>query len=44
MIEETQNGSEEHLKHAENDRHLHLVRIEEENFVFGDLPDLEFVR
>lgn len=35
VVEEAEDNSKEHLSHSEGDRYLHLVGIEESDFVHG---------
>ena len=40
MIEEAENDAKHHLRHAQNDRQLHLVGVKERQLVVRDLPHL----
>lgn len=40
VVEETEAHSKQHVDDAQNYRHLHLERVQEGQFVGGDVPDL----
>jgi len=40
MIDETEHDAEHHLTNAQDDGHLHLERVDEEQLVLGQAPDL----
>lgn len=40
MVKETEADAEQHVDDAENHRHLHLKRVQEREFVGGDVPNL----
>lgn len=41
VIEKAETGSKQHLGNSEDDRRFHLERVREQDFVGGDLPDLQ---
>ena len=41
MVEETEGDSEQHVRHPQDDGHLHLEGVQEGQLVGGDVPDLE---
>ena len=40
MIKIADDHTEEHLEDTQNDGQFHLERVEEENLILGQLPDL----
>lgn len=41
MIKVANDNTKEHLRYAKNNRQLHLVGVQEKNFVLCQLPDLD---
>ena len=41
VVEETEGDSEQHVRHPQDDGHLHLEGVQEGQLVGGDVPDLE---
>lgn len=44
MVEVTDDHTEKHLRHTENNRKFHFIRIQEKNFVLRQLPNLQEVK
>lgn len=40
VVEETEAHSKQHMDDSQNYRHFHLERVQEGQFVAGDVPDL----
>ena len=41
VIEDAENDTKHHLPYPQNDRHLHLVGVGEEQLVLSHIPDLQ---